>query len=102
MSCANVAAKEGISAEDAAAQIRANMTRAEKPANEVANTIQKAYRETGRNYTNMHIMTAQERNSYRASRCFSGCDSRQPRKAGRAAFGLSLRAQGDRLDWRPI
>jgi hypothetical protein len=31
MSCANVAAKEGISAEDAAAQIRANMTRAEKP-----------------------------------------------------------------------
>jgi hypothetical protein len=65
MSCANVAAKEGISAEDAAAQIRANMTRAEKPANEVANTIQKAYRETGRNYTNMHIMTAQERNSYR-------------------------------------
>jgi hypothetical protein len=65
LSCANIAAKEGVSPDDATARIKAAMTREERPANEVASTIQKAYRERGQDYTNMHIMTTEERTKYR-------------------------------------
>ena len=47
MTCANLAAKEGLSAHEAVESIKARMTRTPAPSNEVESAIEKAYRETG-------------------------------------------------------